>query len=775
MTESTRIRSGQQESLLDLVFAKDENFITNIDMAAPLGKSDHCTMLIGINIGAGDTGGLTTHSILRLNKGDYDGMRNFLINVDWDRMLSNKLIDEMWSDFRTTMETAIEHFIPKREAQQQSDPMWMTPEVRTVVDNKKKAWKRYLFCKTQERYSQYKILENNCREIIKSAQKSLESKVAIEAKENPKSFWKFVNSKAKPKLPVGKILDNNGNLTENNKETARCLNEYFSSVFTEDKVTVTSEYLKAVSEAKVKFTDMPEINITQEKIMDKLKLLKPDRAAGPDKMIPRILIEVKAEIVSPLHKIFNVSLHEGRLPDDWKDADVIPIFKKGSKKEASNYRPISLTSVVGKMLEAIIRDALMAHFLTNNLISEAQYGFIPGRSCCLQLLNMLDTWTQQLDENLNIDVIYTDLQKAFDTVSHCKLLYKLKNFKIDNKVYNWIKNFLADRRQRVRVQNDTSNWIQVKSGVPQGSVLGPILFLVYINDLVTKVQYGKIELFADDSKISNPIINEQDVGKLQSDIDSVVNWSEEWGLKFNPKKCKVLHLGPKNFQAKYYMKDEQQKIELESVLSEKDLGVYIDHNLNFQVHIGEIISKANKILGLIRRSFKYLNQDMFLTLYKTLVRPVLEYSSPVWSPQKKKDIKMVECVQRRATKLLGHIRDLPYPDRLKVLNLTTLEYRRERADLIQVFKIIKGIDRIDVNTFFTMTTDSRTRGHKFKIQKLRSRLNIRKYFFTNRIVDSWNSLPECVIEVETVDAFKNRLENFYDNNPKKYVPTFMQF
>ena len=179
------------------------------------------------------------------------------------------------------------------------------------------------------------------------------------------------------------------------------------------------------------------------------------------------------------------------------------------------------------------------------------------------------------------------------------------------------------------------------------------------------------------------------------------------------------------------MKDEQQKIELESVLSEKDLGVHIDYNINFQVHIGEIISKANKILGLIRRSFKYLNQDMFLTLYKTLVRSVLEYSSPVWSPRKKKDIKMVECVQRRATKLLGHIRDLPYPDRLKILNLTTLEYRIHHADLIQVFKIIKGIDRIDVNNFFTMTTDSRARGHKFKIQKRRSRLNIRKYFFTN--------------------------------------------
>ena len=164
-------------------------------------------------------------------------------------MLSNKSIDKMWSDFRTTMETAIEHFIPKREAPQQSDPMWMTPEDRTVVDNKKKAWKRYLICKTQERYS-HKILETNCREIIKSAQKSLETKVAIEAKENPKSFWKFVNSKSKPKLPVGKILDNNGKLTENNEETARCLNEYFS------------------------------------------------RAAGPDKMIPRILIEVKAEIVS---------------------------------------------------------------------------------------------------------------------------------------------------------------------------------------------------------------------------------------------------------------------------------------------------------------------------------------------------------------------------------------------------------------------------------------------------------------------------------------------
>ena len=155
---------------------------------------------------------------------------------------------------------------------------------------------------------------------------------------------------------------------------------------------------------------------------------------------------------------------------------------------------------------------------------------------------------------------------------------------------------------------------------------------------------------------------------------------------------------------------------------------------------------------------------MFLTLYKTIVRPILEYSSPEWSPQKKKDIKMVECVQRRATKLLGHILDLPYPDRLKILNLTTLEYRRDRADLIQVFKIIRGIDRVDGNNFFNITTDSITRGHKFKIQKQRSRLNIRKYFL---LIGQLILGMHYQIVAITVDAFKNRLEFFYDNNSKK--------
>ena len=373
-----------------------------------------------------------------------------------------------------------------------------------------------------------------------------------------------------------------------------------------------------------------------------------------------------------------------------------------------------------------------------------------------------------------MDIIYTDFSKAFDRVPHWNLMEKVSSLGIKDKVGGWLTDFLTDRFQRVRIEDSNSSWTPVRSGVPQGSVLGPVLFLLYINDLPNALEDNNIKLFADDAKLDNSITCDEDTVSLQRNLNNMVDWSEKWSLTLNTNKCKVLHLS-RSANAKkqsYYMMNPDGAIILEEVDHEKDLGVYIDSNLSFEVHVNKAVLTANKITGIIKRNFKYMGEEILLNLYKTLVKPYLEYSSVVWDPITLRDQRMIEGVQRRATKLIPDMEDLNYEQRLTKLGLPSLQYRRVRADMIQVFKIVTGLDRINSKIFFEFAHDSKTRGHKYKLQKPRYRTNLRGHCFSNRIVDVWNSLSSYVIEAPDLNSFKSRLNTFWKNHPLKFTPSF---
>jgi hypothetical protein len=326
---------------------------------------------------------------------------------------------------------------------------------------------------------------------------------------------------------------------------------------------------------------MERVRITEWEVRKKIRKLRKEAAAGPDEIGPRLLQELEDELARPLTWIFRTSLETGDVPMDWRTANVTPIYKKGAKKDPGNYRPVSLTSVCCKVMESVLRDKMMGYLTQNNLIGDTQHGLLNSKSCCTNLLEFMEVVSGAADDNVPMDVIFLDFAKAFDKVPREKLMHKVRNHGIHPELVRWINAWLTGRKQKVVINGKASTWKEVLSGVPQGSVLGPILFLIYINDLDGAVQNGCVlKKFADDTKLGKRVTSVHDRDELQRALDALCAWAEEWGMKFNIAKCKVMHVGKNNPRYQYMMQGET----LSTTEEEKDIGVMVTANLKPAAH-----------------------------------------------------------------------------------------------------------------------------------------------------------------------------------------------
>lgn len=433
---------------------------------------------------------------------------------------------------------------------------------------------------------------------------------------------------------------------------------------------------------------------------------------------------------------------------------MVPIFKGGSKTKAENYRPVSLTSIACKILEKIIKCNILNHLEQNELLLPSQHGFRAGRSCLTNLLDFLEYVTELLDRGQKVAVVYLDFCKAFDKVPHQRLLVSLQCHGLDGFLLRWIETWLVGRKQRVVLNGQQSEWAEVKSGVPQGTVLAPLLFIIFVNSLDNNLS-SRLWKFADDIKLAKAITSDEDMKTLQSDLNILFNWSRKWQMEFNVEKCKVLSVGV-NENDRYYLNGSQ----LQNVFEERDLGVLITNDLKFSHQCQEARKKSLKMLGVIYRNVNYKSKDVMKKLYCSLVRPHLEYCAQAWYSPFKKDAKSLERVQRKATRMVHGFRGMTYRERLVSLNMFSLHYRRVRGDLIELFKIYRGIDKLDFKSLFTISSNS-TRGHGCKLVKKFSKTRLRQSFFTNRVIDMWNSLPPWVIDSSSLNKFKHNVDLYF--------------
>jgi hypothetical protein len=748
----THVRGDQTPNVLDLIFTSEEAMVGEIRHEAPLGKSHHHSLLFQFHC--------YTRTVHRgparyiYAKGDYAKLRQLVEAEDVMGKILDMDVCQAWDTLCEAVHVSMDSAIPKtKPGSKKKKPLWLNEKALCKVRKKRQAYQRYLQTRDGKDYDLYARARNQAKKACRDAVKETEKSVAMKAKQNPKAFYAYARTKLNTRDGIADLTDG-GTKVSSDSEKANVLNNFFSSVFTDEDTSQIPDCAQQDFQSVLQ-----DVDISSDAVLKKLKELNPNKSAGPDKLHPRVLSELSSVIAEPLALIFSKSLSEGKLPPVWKEAQVTPLFKKGDKSKPGNYRPVSLTSIVCKILESLIRDKMMEHLEANNLLSDCQHGFVPGRSCSTNLLACLEDWTKALDDGKDVDAVYLDMAKAFDSVPHERLLCKLEALGIQGRVWRWVKDFLVGRRQRVCVNGSLSDWASVRSGVPQGSVLGPVLFVAFINDLPDAVSSASTcKMYADDTKVFSVIDTPDDSHALQKDLDSLVDWADQWQLKYNADKCHVLQMGNQKDKHSYEMRKHgsESRTALQESVLEKDLGVNVDNELKFSRHIEIQVNKANKILGLIRRSFEFLDAKSMRLLFIALVRPHLEFCNVVWSPRLEKDKKLIEGVLRRATKVIPGFKDVSYEQRLEKLKIPSMTYRRVRGDLIETYKYTHGYYRNE--NVFTLDTEKNTRGHQFKLKKPRCRTSQRQHFFSQRVIDRWNNLPAEIAEAPTMNSFKNRLD-----------------
>jgi Reverse transcriptase (RNA-dependent DNA polymerase)/Endonuclease-reverse transcriptase len=726
-------------NILDLLFCSHKPCIKIVEVLEPFSTSDHNSIHFQLSCSSVP---LPSYRKLDFAKGDYDGMNLELSSILWPIAFCGCAnVDDFYRVFHGILAPLIDKYVPLRKPPSR---FRYPRNIRLLQAKKRHVWKK---CKTNaDLKNKYRALNTETEKAIRDFYASKENNL-LKKGSNLKNFYNFVNKKLNVKSSIPDI-ELHGSTISDSFSKANAFNNFFGSVFTTDNGNIpifgNNNNYGLLHPFSVKFSP--------ETVFAALKKLKPSLASGPDGINAFVLKKLKFSLMEPLSTIFEVSYRTGKLPDLWLQAIVNPIFKKGSPYVVENYRPISLCCVTCKVMESIINKSLVDFMEVNCVLKKQQYGFRKNKSCTLQLLNCLNNWSKALDNSKTTDVVYIDFQKAFDTVVHSKLLYKLENICPNRFLVPWIKSFLSNRTQVVMINQIKSDSLPVTSGVPQGSVLGPTLFLLYINDLVDIIKHSQIQLFADDLKVFNTSENS---ALLQSDLDNLCSWASEWQLSIALSKSNVLYVGKRNPKLEYNLGGHI----LEDIGPNcKDLGVYISANLDSSVHCENIVSKASRISGLIHRSFISKDRNLKVQAFKTYVRPILEYASVVWNPHLLCDINNIEKVQRRFTKRLFYNSALSYDERLKQLNLDRLELRRMYFDVSTAYNIIRK-NVLPFNDFFSLPHSTRTRSHDTEclyIEKFR--LDVRKYSFAVRAVHLWNNLPIGLKNSLNLENFKKGLD-----------------
>lgn len=635
---------------LDLVLTNIEgSYVNRVEANYSLIAEDsyHPPLLVILNLRMASTRNTikkTTKIQFNFNQMSHDILFSKLKFIDWTPIYNVKDVDIAIDLFYKNIFETFEESVPKMKLYSSHYPKWFTPEIINKLKHKEYHRKRKNNSKFHSEY--FKLLRRQLKFDIKKAYNEYILEIQNKIKIDSKHFWDYISNKKKG-TGVQSFMEFNGKPIVGGSKIANHFASHFQSVYRTHKANYKVN--AAINNLNINVDYLPMFSITSEEVTKAVSELKSKKTAGPDGIPPFIFKEFISVLLDPLLYIYNLSVSNCVFPSAWKIARVIPIFKSGDRLSFSNYRPISILPAVSKIFEKILYIRLSKHVRNN--ISINQHGFMPGRSTATNLINFVEDLYPIINKGLQVDVIYTDFKKAFDMVDHDILLNKLYNFGISIEYLKLLASYLSDRKQYVRYQGYDSASYEVYSGVPQGSNLGPLLFLCFINDITSVIHESKILLFADDVKFFHVIKVDEDKVSVQRDLTRIAEWSQVNQLPLNVSKCQVMSYSrSKNMIIYDYFVDD---IQLKRVYEVKDLGVLFDKGINFDEHVKTLLKSSYSMLGFIlRQSAEFNDVHIPLILFNAFIRSKIEYCSLIWYPFKKKYINGIEKLQKRLLKFI---------------------------------------------------------------------------------------------------------------------------
>lgn len=628
-------------NILDLVFT-NKPVVKDILIKEPL-LSDHSIILLTLDLMIQTKN--RDHSVEIFLFKDADTSEGSKIFLEWEQRIKTNIIAKnsingVYELFIKGLQDLKANCVPSKIAKFTDQPRWFNNKIKNALKKQRKLYAISKSCPTQYNSTQYNKTRKKNKKMIKYAKKSYLAKTLYKPLTcgNTKAFYRQVKHS---KVGCGNVIPDisyNNIKAETSADKADIFNKFFQSVFINDDGADLPPNFHPYP------IDQNELTVDRAGVLNLLQTIDISKSGGPDGITGILLKTFSKCIAESLACIFQYSIDISMLPDIWKTAKVLPVYKKGDRHKPNNYRPISLTCLTCKFLEHIIAKHIHIHLESNNILTDSQHGFRSNRSCETQLIHTLNDLALNKEKGLVTDVIILDFSKAFDSVNHRKLLFKLQKFGIHPKLLQWVNHFLENRQQSVQIDGVESMSCTISSGVPQGSVLGPLMFLLYINDLPHNIA-SECRLFADDALLYNV---RSSAGLLQEDLKKFDQWSLLWQLTFNTSKCSVLSIGETNSVQQYFLNNSK----INNVNSHPYLGVELSSDLKWAKHITNMEAKANRLLGLLTRTLKTADTKTRKIAYETLMRPVLEYGSQVWDPFMKKDIGRIEKIQNRALRFI---------------------------------------------------------------------------------------------------------------------------